>query len=226
MEKETTHTVGALLSDFSACIATLPANGEQTAICDADEYVREAKRKAAIERYRIICPPDYRNTNWQHANLAPYSAQINAILGWKYQAKGIIAAGPTGCGKTRALWELYRRLTCEDIVDARFYHAADWFSTLQMQLVYGRDEAQGWVEAVADRRVVFIDDFGQAAINSSKTDWAAGWFFRFLDLRVGKRLPVIMSTNLHSKEFSGELRGDPMVRRLLDVCDPVKFWSA
>lgn len=219
----TTRPVAALLDGFAEKIVGLPAAGEQTAILDADEYVRERRRESAIERYRLICPPAYLETNFAHPDLAAFSAPISTVLGWRYQPRGLIASGATGRGKTRALWELYRRLTCEDVIDARFYHATEWFGALQERVNYGRDEAAGWVDAVASRRVVFIDDFGQEALLSSKAEWAAGWFFRFLDLRVGKKLPLIISTNLGAKAFSGDLRGDPMLRRLLEVCEPVKF---
>lgn len=223
-ERETTHSVGALLADFSEKIVGLPAAGEQTAVVDSDEYVRESLRRSSIERYNHICPPAYRDTNWTHPDLAPWQAEIDVIRNWKLTPRGIIASGPTGRGKTRAIWELYRRLTCEDVIDARFYYAGDWFSTLQQQINYGRDEAAGWVDAVASRRVVFIDDFGQEAMLANRSDWAAGWFFRFLDLRVGRGLPLIVSTNLGASGFGVSTgKGDPLLRRLLEICEPIRF---
>lgn len=222
---DTAHTVAELLgANFAEKVASLPAAGEQTAIVDADEYVREARRASALVRYRTICPPAYLSTDWQHPDLAPYLPQIDKVRTWRFAPRGLVASGPTGRGKTRALWELYRRLTCEDVVDARFYHATDWFNVLQDKVNFGRDEAAGWVDAVASRRVIIIDDFGQEAMLASRSDWASGWFFRFLDLRVGRNLPVIISTNLRAAEFGYTTgRGDPMLRRLLDVCEPVRF---
>lgn len=223
---ETTCPADKVFSALAAEIMAAPAAGEQSAIMDSTEYTREAIRKCAIERYRATCPPAYLDTNWQHPDLVPWGEQIDKVKGWKNGPRGLIASGPSGRGKTRALWELYRRLSCEDVVDVRFYYAGDWFNTLQLQVSYGRDEAQGWVEAVAARPVVILDDFGQEAILANRTEWASGWFFRFLDLRVGRRLPVIISTNLRAVAFAATAgKGDPLMRRLLEVCEPVKFYQ-
>ena len=115
----------------------------------------------------------------------------------------------------------------EEARDIRYFHASDWFSTLQGCLNYGRDDARGWVDAVARRPVVYIDDLGQEAIQTARSEWAMSWFMRFLDIRVSERLPLYVTTNLDAQGIAergaSSVRGDPMVRRLIEICEPIKF---
>jgi hypothetical protein len=191
-------------------------------------YLAGAKRDAAISYWESVCPSDLQQSDWQHPRLTPYRAPIAAILGHGCGAKGILATGPTGRGKTRAMWQLMRRLAVDEGNDVRCWHSTDFFSMLQSQINYGRDDAAGWVEAVARRKIVFIDDLGQEALTQARTDWAQGWFFRFLDIRVGEKLPLYVTTNMRGEDMAersakNNLRSDPLIRRLLDLCDVVKF---
>jgi DNA replication protein DnaC len=79
---------------------------------------------------------------------------------------------------------------------------------------------------LAWRKVVFIDDWGQEANLKSRENWAEGWFFRFVDYRIERGLPLIITTNLTAKDIArkeGDVRGDPLLRRLLEMSDVVKF---
>jgi hypothetical protein len=192
------------------------------------EYLANARRLACRERWEAACPPALRESDWQHPRLVPYAGQIAAILGHSPAQKGLLASGPTGRGKSRAMWALMHRLACEEGRDIRYYHAVEFFAALQSRISYGQDDANGWIEAVARVPIVFIDDLGQQSLLRSREDWAQGWFFRFLDIRVGERLPLYITTNLRAEDMvptdaRANLRGDPLLRRLLDLCDPVKF---
>ena len=159
--------------------------------------------------------------------MTPNRAQIERVLAHQVGAKGLLLSGRTGRGKTRSIWALMRRLACDEARDVRYFHAQDWFATLQGCLNYGRDDARGWVDAVARRPVVFIDDLGQEAIQTARSDWAMSWFMRFLDIRVSERLPLYVTTNLDAQGIAergaSSVRGDPMVRRLIEICEPIKF---
>lgn len=191
-------------------------------------YLKEALRQAAEARWEAACPPAIKETDWAHAGLAPYACSIQRILAHQTGAKGILASGPTGRGKTRSMWQLMRRMACSEGRDVRYYHAAEWFTELQSKISYGRDDANGWIEAVARRQIVFIDDLGQESLTKAREDWAQGWFFRFLDIRVGEKLPLYITTNLSAEDIApktakSSLRADPLLRRLLDLCEPISF---
>lgn len=190
------------------------------------EMLRESRRQDGIRRWQEFFPPAIQATDWAHPSLVPYAGPIAAVLSYKLSAKGILASGPSGRGKTRSMAALMRRLGQEDGNDVRYWSAVDWFSTLQSCLDYGRDSAQRWVEATASRHVVLFDDYGQEALSTSRRDWAQAWFFHFLDYRVSRQLPLFVTTNLSAREImahSGPARGDPLVRRLLDLCEPIQF---
>jgi len=190
------------------------------------EMLRESRRQDGIRRWQEFFPPAIQATDWAHPSLVPYAGPIAAVLGYQLGAKGILASGPSGRGKTRSMAALMRRLGPEEGNDVRCWSASNWFATLQSFLDYGRDSAQRWVETVASRHVVLIDDYGQEALSTSRRDWAQAWFFHFLDFRVAHQLPLFVTTNLSAREImshSGSARGDPLVRRLLDVCEPIQF---
>ena len=190
------------------------------------ELLRNARRWDNRVRWENSCLPGLQSSDWNHAGLTPHRPAIDRVLAYQLGSKGILASGLTGRGKTRAMWSLMYRLGVIEGHDLRYWSATDWFATLQDKISYGRDDARGWVETVARRQVVFIDDLGQEAVTKAREDWAQSWFFRFLDIRVGEKLPLFVTTNLKSEQMSargGSVRGDPLVRRLLDLCEAVAF---
>ncbi len=220
-------------ADMSAfAIDGLPS-GDAVKDVDLEErgrqFLADAKKRDAIARFQQDCEKGYPESDWTHPGLEPYRACIERVLAWQYGPRGILASGPTGRGKTRAIFGLYRRLACEEGRTVRYFFAGDWFSRLQEEVRYGRDDARQWVERIAEVPIVILDDLGQEAVTTARTDWAEAWFFRFLDIRIAKRLPLIVTTNLSAVEIaqgfsSGKgIRSTPLIRRLLELCDVVKF---
>lgn len=190
-------------------------------------FLAEARKRDAIARFDSAVPPAMRESDWAHAAMALNRAQIERVLAHQVGVKGLLLTGKTGRGKTRSMWALMRRLAHDESRDIRYFHAGDWFASLQSCLSYGRDDARGWVDAVARRPVVYIDDLGQEAIQTARSEWAMSWFMRFLDIRVSERLPLYVTTNLDAQGIAergaSSVRGDPMVRRLIEICEPIKF---
>jgi DNA replication protein DnaC len=200
-----------------------PFDGEAASLA----FLAEARKRDAIARFDSAVPPAMRVSDWSHAGMTPNRAQIERVLAHQVGAKGLLLSGRTGRGKTRSMWALMRRLAHDEARDIRYFHASDWFSQLQACLAYGRDDARGWVDAVARKPIVFVDDLGQEAIQTARSDWAMSWFMRFLDIRVSERLPLYVTTNLDAQGIAergaSSVRGDPMVRRLIEICEPIKF---
>lgn len=192
------------------------------------QLVREARLKDATNRFYADIGGEYLDTDWQHPSMKANRVQIERIKSWQFGKRGILASGPTGLGKTRAITALYRRLACEEGRDVRYFNAADFFASLGAQVKYGRDDAQGWVKSIATRSIFILDDLGQEAVQKSQEEWAQSWFFRFLDIRREHGLPLILTTNLSAPQIAGRhdrqnLRADPLLQRLLDLCEVVKF---
>ena len=194
------------------------------------EYLRDALRRSAIARFEFWASenPVIADTDWNRPQFDANRQAIERVRNWQCATKGLLLTGLTGRGKTRSLASLYSRLSHEG-VDVRWWHSRDLFSTLQSHLRFGCDEAQGWVEAVAGHRVLIIDDFGQEAVTDSRKEWASQHFMRLLDIRVNKGLPLMLSTNLTAQDMANSagdgprIRSDPLIRRLLDLCDVEKF---
>jgi DNA replication protein DnaC len=210
---------GIVPSDFKA----VPVDYEAASLA----YLAEARKRDAIARYEASVPMTMRLSDWSHPSMIANSAQIIQVIEHQVTHKGLLLTGKTGRGKTRAMWSLMRRLAHEEARDIRYFHAQDWFATLQSCLNFGRDDARGWVDAVARRPIVFIDDLGQEAMQSARSEWAMSWFLRFLDIRVSERLPLYVTTNLDAQGIAergaSSVRGDPMVRRIIEICEPIKF---
>lgn len=154
------------------------------------------------------------------------SAALQKVLAWKVGPTGLLLSGPQGRGKTRAAYALCARLLCEESVNVAIWQASDFFAEMQGYVRYGNDEAGAFIERQAARPVFFLDDFGQQALLNSREDWARSWFFRFLDIRLGARLPLIITTNQTASQIAGrdfDVKGDPLLRRLTELAEPIKF---
>lgn len=190
------------------------------------DFIEAAKRRTARERYEASCPAGYRDFKRDHPKLRPYHTQIDLVLAWTPDSPmGLLLSGPTGRGKTRCMWELIRILALEHGRDVVSYHSTEFFSRLQENIRFGNDDARGWIEAVAARPLVFIDDFGQEAIQRARQDWTEKWFMRFLDMRMANGRPLLLTTNLTARDIAadGPVAGDPLVRRLVEICQPIPF---
>jgi hypothetical protein len=195
--------------------------------------VEKMRAGAARDAFDATCPPALhpKATDWGHASLAPFASQIARVRGWTPASeggKGLLLAGTTGRGKSRAFYALAEKLRVgPPRHDVAIWHAHDFFLSLQSQVHFGNDDAAAFVRAVAHRQFLFIDDLGQEAIARSKADWAEGWLFRLLDMRLGLNLPLFVTTNLTGEQITGrakkEVRADPLLRRLLALAEPVKF---
>jgi len=136
-----------------------------------------------------------------------------------------LAAGPTNLGKTRSMWALLKRLSYNDSIQFTYFSARFLFVKIQDYIKNGNDPYQ-WIQSIALEPIVFIDDFGQQALLSSREDYINACFFQFLNTRVEHRLPLLMTTNLTSNQMAertNEVRADPLIRRLLDIADVIKF---
>jgi len=207
---------------------------------DAERDTYQSRRSIALRREQAadwfagVCPSAYHpdRTDWSHKGIAPYLTQIARVRGWQppppnsSAPPGLILSGDTFRGKSRAMFALMHRLRVDELRPCAFFTAAGFFARLGEQVKFGRDDAREWIDGVARHPFFFLDDLGQEAVLTSRQDHARQWFFNFLDIRRGERLPLFVSTNLTAAQISntpGDMRSDPLLSRLLELCDPVKF---
>lgn len=217
-------------SDAISISDALPFAGEPSPWMDFDRRAERFKRAAILRSRRAYYlsrrPPSCAYFDINHKDLQPWKKQIDHILNWKVNPKGLIASGKTGRGKTRAMFWLCKRLLCKEGVDVAIWNAQEFFAELQLNLRFGRDEAGDFVKRQAARPVLFIDDYGQDAVKAGNEEWAQGWFLRLLDMRLGNGLPLLMTTNQTAQEICGNVRevsSHPLVRRLTELAEGVRF---
>ncbi len=203
----------------------------KAASIDFEERGRElmlaTKRRDAIACYEASCPAEYKEFDPFHPNAIKNKQAVDAVMAWQFGPVGLLVAGETGRCKTRSVRALTKRLAYRDGIMVRSYHAQDFFSSLAAEVRYGRDDAAAWIDRKAWHPIVYIDDWGQEAVLANKEDWAQGWWLRFIDLRLERRLPVIITTNLGADDVkqnqNSSIRADPLLRRLREICTVVKF---
>jgi len=201
-----------------------------TAAIDLDQRGREFNKQAMAnhrDSYFISnCPKDYLEFDVEYSSLQTNRKQIEEILNWKENPVGILATGSTGTGKTRAMFALCKRLLRDEGKEVAIWPAKDFFYQLESYVKYGHDEAGEFIKRLANKKILFIDDYGQESVLANKQDWATGWFFRLLDIRVGNRFPLLMTTNLTAEQItfrSQNTTGAPLLRRLIELSKPIKF---
>jgi hypothetical protein len=199
------------------------------------EYLRGELRKARQLYYEDRFPPEIRTPLDMGLVAKCNHESVGKVVNWQHGKRGLIVTGPTGLGKTRACAALMRRLLVDELRDFRCYHATEFFTKMREFTKYGRDDIEPWLRDLSSYSGVFIDDYGQEALDASKEEWARSWFFRFLDLMIGFGRPLIITTNLTAEDMlnppsswdrnrvKAALRAEPLVRRLVDLCAPVKF---
>lgn len=224
--------------DLDAVRARVPADPEER-IRLAEERsrraVEEARAADRLARWKHDVGDKYQETDWTQPSVARFYDKSREVMEWQFGAKGMLIAGPSGRGKSRAVAQLYRRLAIEEKRDVRYFHASDWFSILGENVRYGVDDARKFVNRQAEVPLFIMDDLGQQArVSKEKEEHAQAWFFRFLDIRRAEGRPVIITTNLSAVEIAADplfanrrnIRRDPLLVRLFDLCEVVSYETA
>ncbi|MCE9543633.1 MAG: ATP-binding protein [Verrucomicrobia bacterium] len=171
-------------------------------VCDDCEGMRangsEATLNAKADRiaeFKTTIPRIFRDTD--KARL-PSSLTIAADA-WAYGPQGLAFAGPSGKGKTRAMFILLQRMAGEGrsvgfITSTDFDHISrDQFSDDAME----RNQAKEKLRSIRSVRVLLLDDLGKGKMTErSETE-----LFALFDSRTSAGLPTLWTSNLSSREL-------------------------
>lgn len=176
---------------------------------------RPATPGQAEARWTHICPPLYQQTD---PSRLPQDAlaQVNA---WQFGPRGLIAVGPTGLGKTRALWLLIRRL-CHDGRSVLAFSGTRFGE--EVADAFGSGRGTAWMKGATGVDVLFLDDFTKSVL----TERADSALFGVVETRTANCLPILTTTNLDGQGLARQISADraaPLVRRLREFCEAVQF---
>lgn len=181
-----------------------------------------AKSRISAFRSRFAL---YQGFDLESEKLAQYRQQLGHALSWTMDSKGLLLAGTHGGGKTYALFLIAQRLI-ESGEDLAWWNAQDLAGRICEEIEYGADHARGFVDALAARKALVIDDLGQEHVSGSQRDRVESWILTLIDKRCQKQHPTLVSTNLGAKQYHAKYgydRGAAIVRRLVESSEVVRF---
>ncbi len=220
-----------------------------SAMCpDCTEKLRLAalqpmQEKAAVESleerlkaWHELCPPDYRSTNWkEHAELAPmcrWLAKHWWLAGEERDAKvgqdglpvfgsqrGLGLWGPTGRGKTRAMYAILKRLhfagvRCYAVQAIHFAEAAMLVAERAPWSV--REGAVDLIQRCQKVPVLLFDDLGK----ENSTPAVAKAMHDLVEVRKAHRRTLLWTSERTADElaqFLGANFADGIVRRIGEI---------
>jgi DNA replication protein DnaC len=190
--------------------------------------VAASRGRHCADFFDRMCPRLYRESDWAHRDLAANLDNIERILAWSFGPRGLFVSGPARSGKTRAVWGLLKRLLLVESRRVTFLKGQEFAARIVEELSFGKDEARTWVESIADVEVLTLDDLGQQGVAASADDRVLSWLLWLVDYRLSEGLPIIVTSNMPGHVIAGSgdrgrLRHDPLVGRVLESCDVIKF---
>src|SRR5262249_2706978 len=118
----------------------------------------ESQEPTEPTRWERICPDEYQRTDTnrlehEHGRRGYDSTWIRSALAWQYGPQGLLVAGPTGAGKSRAMWMLLRRLLDQEQRSFAWLNAVRFRSGLQAAARDGATET--FVQRLAGVQVLY-----------------------------------------------------------------------
>lgn len=165
------------------------------------------------------CPPNYKEliTSKRLPDQCDRVA-IERIQKWTASdRKGLVLLGPSGIGKTLALWLKARDLERSGVKPV-FLSAVDFARKLAVA-ARDLDKAEWLMRA----RVLIIDDLGKEKLSAA----VAPLIWEVIDARNNNRLPTLISTRFRGDDFvarfSEPILGDDIRGRIADSCSVITF---
>ena len=174
-----------------------------------------ARRQRAAQ-WLTICPEEFLSVD---RRLLPDEDLFDRVQSWTYGPHGLVVAGATGMGKSRACWQLlHREFTAGHSVCAlTSYDLARWPAKVMAEPA----QADAVLKRIVGAGILYLDD----PFKSRLTPTVEELLFVALDERTSRRKPCLFSFNDSFKTLVERLttdRGPALLRRIRDFCDVVK----
>lgn len=177
-----------------------------------DAETKEAERQARAEKYRARCRDEASDlqheigaalfdTNPEHPDIDGQTMQDFTAYAqdhWDDWPLNAILTGPPGTGKSRALAAAAvancQRSGRENVEWITGYEFAELVSNLSTDK---REEATARLCAITEASTLYFDDLGSANFTTARTSR----FFRLIDERYRRRVPIFISTNYSTAQL-------------------------
>ena len=186
--------------------------------------VRETQEKERMDliRRRLeaqwleVCPDEFITVD---RRLLPDAAMFDRVMGWSFGARGLVAAGKSGTGKSRSCWALLHRefVAGRSIFALSAYDLSRWPSLVLNE----PREADAKAKRMVTTDILYLDDPFKSRLSPTVEET----LFATLDERTSRRRPTVFSFNDNFKTLVGRLttdRGPAFLRRIRDFCEVVK----
>lgn len=194
-----------------SCPACLPAVAEkQRRECD------DLARRQREAQWLTLCPDEFVAVD---RRLLPDPDLFDRVQAWSYGPRGLVVAGETGMGKTRACWSLLHRefMAGHSVFALSAYNLARWPAKVMSEPA----RADATLKQLAATEILYLDD----PFKSRLTPTVEELLFVALDERTSRRRPCIFSFNDSGQTILDRLSTDRAItflRRVRDFCDVVE----
>lgn len=210
---------GKIISSSPAAI--IYQNG--TAFCNKkceEDYERRIKYGNQIyDAVRDYIPLGYLKTDINRLKSETrHPERIDFIVNWKFGQKGLAIIGDTGCGKTRALSLLLRRLIERDLFGVEYTLKVFYAGELERAIISSfANKAKSYedlMRSLETCKLLVIDDFGKERF----TERYEVSIFQIFEKRTANLRPTIITTNYKGADlrarFTDQKNYEPFSRRL------------
>ena len=206
--------------EISTCLncADAPALPNSRYCEPCGKMVRAERAERKLAEWSALCPAAFRQTDV--ARLPDQRAHAAAMKHEFKNGRGLMLNGVTGGGKSRTAWLLAAR----DFDAGRTVVSMTPKSALEYGATFadGCDAALAWVNDRTTCDLLVLDDVFKCKF----TEAFEGIIFAIVDERTQNLKPMLVTTNDSSGSLKGRLtddRGEPLLRRLCEFCDVIKF---
>ena len=163
-----------------------------------------------------LCPSEFLAVD---RRLLPDCELFDRVQAWSHGPRGLVAAGETGMGKSRACWALLHRefMAGHSVCALSAYDLARWPAKVMAEPA----QADAVLKRIVGAGILYLDD----PFKSRLTPTVEELLFVALDERTSRRRPTIFSFNDSAATLLERLstdRAKAFLRRVRDFCDVVK----
>lgn len=182
----------------------LTKRAEQAAAEEEARRQAEAARWVAEQLTKI--PPRYIGAELDYL---PVRQWMERFLEEPYgpKTKGLVIAGPTGTGKTRQMWGLYRALVARQFEGIEVRKLVGWIDSFRP----GRKGTPEEFDIATDASLLMLDDLGVEKMS----DWVEEKLYMLVDTRYENLVPTIFTTNEKREDLAKRI-GRRVADRILE----------